>query len=76
MAHSMGGHILLRRLHDVPQEFSAAVLCAPMITIQPRKVPWWIVGLLSRIITREAPSEEFVDVGGSRPQKRPGEGEE
>ena len=56
----MGGHILLRRLHDVPGEFAAAAMCAPMITIQPRKIPWWIVGLLSRVINREAPSEDFV----------------
>ena len=60
LAHSMGGHLLLRRLHAVPGEFSAATACAPMITIEPRKVPWWITRLLSRIINREAPSEDFV----------------
>jgi lysophospholipase len=60
LAHSMGGHILLRRLHDVPGEFAAATLCAPMITIQPRQIPWWIVAAMSRVINREAPSEEFV----------------
>ena len=60
LAHSMGGHLLLRRLRGMPHEFAAAVLCAPMITIQPRKVPWWVTRLLSRIINREAPSEDFV----------------
>jgi lysophospholipase len=60
LAHSMGGHLLLRRLHKVRHEFSAAAMCAPMITIQPRKVPWWVTRLLSRIINREAPSEAFV----------------
>ena len=29
LAHSMGGHILLRRLHDRPDEFAAVALCAP-----------------------------------------------
>jgi lysophospholipase len=31
LAHSMGGHILLRALHDRPKQFSAAVLSAPMM---------------------------------------------
>src|SRR6201992_2673678 len=39
MAHSMGGNILLRRLHDRPGEFAAAILCAPMIGINPRGAP-------------------------------------
>ncbi len=66
LAHSMGGHLLLRRLHDVPGEFAAAALCAPMITIESRQVPWWIVKLLSAVINREAPSEEFVLGMGKR----------
>ncbi len=60
LAHSMGGHVLLRRLHAVAGEFSAAVMCAPMIAIQPRKIPWGLVALASRLINREAPSENFV----------------
>lgn len=36
LAHSMGGHILLRTLHDKPNWFAAAVLTAPMIGIQTR----------------------------------------
>jgi lysophospholipase len=66
LAHSMGGHILLRRLHDVPGEFAAATLCAPMITIQPRQIPWWIVAMISRVVNREAPSEDFVWGVGKR----------
>jgi lysophospholipase len=66
LAHSMGGHILLRRLHDVPDEFVAATLCAPMITIQPRQIPWWIVAAISRVVNREAPSEKFVWGVGKR----------
>lgn len=36
LAHSMGGHILLRTLHDRPNWFAAAVLTAPMIGVQTR----------------------------------------
>ena len=36
LAHSMGGHILLRALHDRPKQFAAAVLSAPMIRAQTR----------------------------------------
>ncbi|HEX7743586.1 MAG TPA: alpha/beta hydrolase, partial [Sphingobium sp.] len=42
MAHSMGGHILVRRLHDVAGEFAAAILGAPMLGINPRGAPWWM----------------------------------
>ncbi|MFN3230555.1 MAG: alpha/beta fold hydrolase [Alphaproteobacteria bacterium] len=33
MAHSMGGHLTVRYLHDHPDQIAAAVLCAPMIDI-------------------------------------------
>ena len=66
LAHSMGGHLLLRRLHNVPGEFTAVALCAPMIGIQPRGVPWWVVQMLARILNREAPSEDFVWGMGKR----------
>jgi lysophospholipase len=56
LAHSMGGHILLRRLHDHAGEFAAVGLCAPMIGIQPRGVPWWVVRTLARL----TPSKDFV----------------
>ena len=60
LAHSMGGHILLRRLHDRQKEFSAVALCAPMIGIQPRGVPWWMVAAMARLLNRRAPSRNFV----------------
>jgi lysophospholipase len=60
LAHSMGGHILLRRLHQHPAEFSAVALCAPMIGIQPRGVPWWLVAAVTRYLNRHSPSEDFV----------------
>ena len=60
MAHSMGGHLLARRLHDRQGEFAFAALCASMIVIQPRGTPWWVVEKLSRFINRHAPSTEFL----------------
>lgn len=36
LAHSMGGHILLRALHAQPDQCSAAVFSAPMIGVQTR----------------------------------------
>jgi lysophospholipase len=60
VAHSMGGNILLRRLHNVGGEFSAAVLCAPMLGINPRGTPWWVVEKIARHLNRNGPSSEFV----------------
>ena len=60
MAHSMGGIVLLRRLHDVRKEFAAAILCAPMLGINPRGAPWWLVERLAFFLNRNAPSTEFV----------------
>jgi len=60
LAHSMGGHLLLRRLHDQPGQFDAVALCAPMIGIQPRGAPWWLVEAASRFLNRGGPSQDFV----------------
>ncbi len=56
----MGGNILLRRLHDVPGEFAAAILCAPMLGINPRGVPWWLVERIASHLNRNGPSPDFV----------------
>jgi lysophospholipase len=68
LAHSMGGNILLRRLHDRSDEFSAALLCAPMLGIKPRGVPWWVVERIAAHINRNAPSGDFVWGLGKRDQ--------
>jgi lysophospholipase len=68
MAHSMGGHLLIRRLHDAPDEFRCAVLCAPMIKINPRGYPWWVVERIAIHLNRKMPSTEFVWGAAGRDQ--------
>ena len=60
LAHSMGGNILLRRLHDVQGEFAAAILSAPMVGIKPRGVPWWLVEKIADRLNRNGPSRDFI----------------
>ncbi len=42
LAHSMGGHNVLRMMHDRPNAFAAAVLTAPMLRTTTRGIPRWI----------------------------------
>lgn len=49
LAHSMGGHILLRALHDRPNAFSAAVLSAPMLRALTRGYPAWLARAACKI---------------------------
>ena len=60
LAHSMGGNVLLRRLHDVQGEFAAAILSAPMVGIKPRGVPWWLVEKIADRLNRAGPSRDFI----------------
>jgi lysophospholipase len=59
LAHSMGGHMLLRALHDAPEDFSCAVLSAPMASIETRGVPMAIVGRAAEGMARHH-AEDFV----------------
>jgi lysophospholipase len=69
LAHSMGGHILLRRLHDMAGEFSGAVFSAPMLGINPRGTPWWVVEKIAAHLNRNAPSTDFVWGMAARDQR-------
>lgn len=42
LAHSMGGHILLRAMHNRPDAFACAVLSAPMLRALTRGYPRWV----------------------------------
>ncbi len=56
----MGGHILLRTLHDRPRIFSGAVLSAPMQAISTRGVPVWAANLMTRTMNAMGRSQEWV----------------
>ena len=60
MAHSMGAHILIRRLHDVQNKFAAAILCAPMMGINFRGNPGWLVERVAAYLNRQGPNTDFV----------------
>ena len=49
LAHSMGGQILLRTLHDRPGAFSAAAFSAPMLGISTRGRPAPLVRLVTAL---------------------------
>ena len=60
LAHSMGGHILLRYLHDHPRRFTCGVLCAPMIEINTGRYSAALVAFLTSLINLYRPSKRFV----------------
>ena len=50
LAHSMGGHVALRYLHRQPADIDKAVLVAPMLDINTKPFPRWLVkGLVCSI---------------------------
>jgi len=49
LAHSMGGHIALRFIHDHPEIADKIVLVSPMIDILTTPLPGWFVRLITRI---------------------------
>ncbi len=60
VGHSMGGHILLRYLHDHPRRFVCAVLSAPMIAINTGKYSLATVTLLTSLLNLYRPSKRFI----------------
>jgi lysophospholipase len=52
LAHSMGGHIALRFLHDHPHIVDKAVLTAPMIDINIPYIPMRLVRSISRLAAK------------------------
>ena len=60
LAHSMGAHVLLRRLHGHPNDVAAAALCAPMLAVQTGKYPMWFTRALTALFNFHGPSEAFV----------------
>ena len=60
LAHSMGGHILLRALHDRPNAFTAAVMTSPMLRAQTRGYPAWLARGVCGLENAIGNSEQWV----------------
>ncbi len=60
LGHSMGGHNLLRYLHDHPRRFLCAVLCAPMIDINTGTVSPTVAQLLAWLFNVYRPSKRAI----------------
>jgi lysophospholipase len=70
LAHSMGGHVLLRALHARPNAFAGAVMTAPMLEADMRGNPAWAVRLISRMYNLRSDSTQFVwGIDGRDPLK-------
>jgi lysophospholipase len=52
IAHSMGGHLLLRTLVERKPELDAAVLVAPMIGVNSAPTPAWLAPTIARAMCR------------------------
>lgn len=55
VAHSMGGHLLLRTLVERSPRVDAAVLIAPMLAVNSGPVPAWLAPWIARLIALVAP---------------------
>lgn len=60
LAHSMGGHILLRTLHAQPNSFACAVLTAPMNQVSARGQPAWLVGVVTSMMNAAGAADDYV----------------
>lgn len=50
IAHSMGGHLLLRILAELHPPLAAAVLVAPMICVNASPIPPWLGRIAARVL--------------------------
>lgn len=60
LAHSMGGHNLLRTLRARPHSFSRAVLSAPMIAVSTRGTPSFIARATTALMNARGASSSWV----------------
>lgn len=70
MAHSMGGHILLRTLATMPDAFAAAVITAPMVEIR-MPVPSFVLRWLAASMARRRAKFFAWGIEGRDPLKLP-----
>ena len=57
LAHSMGGHIALRYLHDHSERIDKAILVSPMIDVMMPLIPKWLI----RVMVNMAMNAGFDD---------------
>ncbi len=75
LAHSMGAHVALRFLHRTPQTVDKAVLVSPMLDIDTKPFPRWVVAGLARLGRLIGAEEALVPGSGGRTNvDRPFEG--
>lgn len=67
IAHSMGGHLLLRVLAEHRPSFDAAVLVAPMIGINASPIPPWMGGLIAGAMRRLGRRQKLAWKHNERP---------
>src|SRR5262249_43661761 len=60
LAHSMGGHNLLRHLRRYPQRFAATSYSAPMLMFSTRGQPRWLVRLVTSVMMASGHGTDFV----------------
>jgi lysophospholipase len=60
LGHSMGGHVLLRFIHDHPRRFQCGVVVAPMLEINLGTYSPSVVHLITRLHNIRRPSTRFV----------------
>ncbi len=65
LAHSMGGNVLLRYLHDFPHEFERAVMTAPMLAVETAPFPGWLARTMATCSTAAGGRNAFV-FGGAQ----------
>ncbi len=64
LAHSMGGHVALRWMHDHGQLWDRAVLSSPMIDIDTRPFPGWFVRALARMMVKTGRAGSYAPGNG------------
>lgn len=69
IAHSMGGHLLLRVLAEHRPPLAGAVLIAPMIGINSAPLPAWLAAPLARLLRRLGGGERDVWKDNARPSQ-------
>ena len=60
MGHSMGGHLALRFAHDCPEEVDRLILTAPMLGINFKPLPGFLVRWLTFIMTVSGNADKYA----------------